>query len=66
MNRCLSEEGYDVDTAHDIEKAKGKIENNDFDLIISDIVIGDNSGIDLLREVKERKLTCPGKGFCSL
>ncbi len=59
LNRCLSEEGYDVDIAHDIEKAKGKLGYNDFDLIISDIVMGKNSGIDLLREVNEMKLTCP-------
>lgn len=35
------------------------IENNEFDLIISDILLQGASGIDLLRRIKEMGKTCP-------
>ncbi len=59
LKAVLLTEGYDVDTANDIDEAKTGIDHKDYDLIISDIVLGDDTGVDLLREVKRRKLTCP-------
>ncbi len=59
LKKFLSEEGYDVDTANDINEAKAGIGHKDYDLIITDIILGAETGVDLLREVKERKLTCP-------
>ena len=59
LKKFLSEEGYDVDTANDINEAKAGISRKDYDLIIADIILGANTGVDLLREVKKRKLTCP-------
>ncbi|MGR3173774.1 MAG: sigma-54 dependent transcriptional regulator [Candidatus Scalindua sp.] len=59
LKKFLSEEGYDVDTANDINEAKAGIGHKDYDLIITDIILGAETGVDLLREVKKRKLTCP-------
>ncbi|MEN8142275.1 MAG: sigma 54-interacting transcriptional regulator [Thermodesulfobacteriota bacterium] len=56
----LSKEGYgEVTTASTFEGALELIETQEFDLIISDIVMEGSSGIDLLRRVKELELKCP-------
>ncbi len=59
LKKFLSEEGYDVDTANDINEAKAGIGCKDYDLIITDIILGAETGVDLLRKIKEKKLTCP-------
>ncbi len=59
LKKFLSGEGYDVDTVNDINEAKAGIGHKDYDLIITDIVLGADTGVDLLREVKKMKLTCP-------
>lgn len=56
----LTREGYGpVVTAATYEEAKAMIENEEFDLIISDIVMEGESGIDLLRRVRELCKECP-------
>ncbi len=56
----LGREGYGpVLTASTFEEALGLIEQQTFDLIISDIVMEGASGIDLLRRVRELGLECP-------
>lgn len=55
----LSEEGYDVITAEDYDSAIKAITKNQVDLIFADIILGGYTGIDLLREVKNRDLQCP-------
>lgn len=55
----LRNEGYDVATAETFDDAVACITETDFDIIIADILLGDRTGIDLLREVKARALTCP-------
>ncbi len=59
LDKFLSEEGYDVDTANDINEAENKIAHNDFNVIIADIILGSITGIDFLREIKKQKLNCP-------
>ncbi len=59
LERFLSQEGYDVATANDIKEANTRMSHKDFDLLISDIILGSNTGIDLLREIKAKKLSCP-------
>ncbi len=41
-------EGYDVVTAGDVDTALAHLENDDFDVVISDIQMPGRSGIDLL------------------
>ncbi|NTV13904.1 MAG: sigma 54-interacting transcriptional regulator [Desulfobulbaceae bacterium] len=56
----LSREGYGpVEVAATYEEALEFISRQEFDLIISDIVLEGNSGIDILRQVKESGLSCP-------
>jgi two-component system response regulator PilR (NtrC family) len=45
-------EGYDVTTASDVASATLCLENDDFDLLISDMQMPDGSGLDLLRVVR--------------
>lgn len=59
LEKFLSLEGYKISTANNIREAKTKIDHEDFDLIISDIILGDDTGTDVLREIKKRKLVCP-------
>lgn len=54
----LSEEGYEVTTARDFDGALACLDNKEFDLVFADIILGGRSGIEILREVRERKLTC--------
>lgn len=56
----LSREGYGpITTASTFEEANELIEQQDFDLIISDIIMEGSSGIDLLRQVRDLELECP-------
>jgi two-component system, NtrC family, response regulator HydG len=56
----LSREGYGpITTAATFEEAIEFIEKQDFDLIISDIIMEGSSGIDLLRRVRDLDLQCP-------
>lgn len=56
LEGMLSKEGYAVDTAGGSAEAKTKIAQNDYDLILADIVLGSETGVDILREVKMKKL----------
>ncbi|MBW1790984.1 MAG: sigma-54-dependent Fis family transcriptional regulator [Deltaproteobacteria bacterium] len=56
----LSREGYGpITTASTIEEANELVDEQDFDLIISDIIMEGSSGIDLLRRVRDLELECP-------
>ncbi|WP_289022376.1 sigma-54 dependent transcriptional regulator [Desulfobacter postgatei] len=55
----LADQGYDVMTAIDYDSALKIISDKEPDLIISDIILGGHTGIDLLHEIKTRKLHCP-------
>ncbi len=59
LEHFLIEEGNDVVTAEDYDSGLVMAEDNSFDLIITDIILGGKTGIDLLREVKRRKMNCP-------
>ncbi len=59
MGKLLSHEGYEVSTAGNIEEAESKMLHEDFDLIITDINLGKDTGINILRNVKKAKPTCP-------
>jgi len=51
----LSDEGYDVKTVASAEEAAGKLAADDFDLVVLDIKLKNESGLDLLQKiVKER------------
>jgi len=49
-------EGYDVGTAGDVGSARLRLENEDYDLVISDMQMPDGTGLDLLHFARE---ACP-------
>jgi two-component system, NtrC family, response regulator HydG len=56
----LKREGYGpIVLASNFEEAVGELTSQTFDLIISDIVLGGNSGIDLLKRIRELNISCP-------
>ncbi len=55
----LLREGYDVDTAGSYKESLGKLSCMQFDLIVTDIMLGDGTGVDILQEVNKRNQTCP-------
>jgi len=55
----LSDEGHEVLTAKTYDDALKHISGTNVDVVFSDILLGGKTGIDVLREVKARGLTCP-------
>lgn len=55
----LANEGYEVVTAESLNSAIHIVDTQSLDLIFADILLGSDSGIDLLRHVKEKGLRCP-------
>lgn len=56
LEGMLSKEGYAVDTAGGVAAAAEKMTKNNYDLILADIVLGSETGVDILREVKTKNL----------
>ncbi|MEA3467269.1 MAG: sigma-54-dependent Fis family transcriptional regulator [Thermodesulfobacteriota bacterium] len=56
----LKREGYGpIVLASNFDEAVTELTSQSFDLIISDIVLGGNSGIDLLKRIRELNISCP-------
>ncbi len=55
----FSGEGYEVVTAEGYDGALKMIDVSSFDLILTDINLNGKSGIDILKEVRVKKLNCP-------
>lgn len=59
FDRFLTASGHIVATAASCSEALTRIGEMDFDLVFADIILGDGTGIDILREIKARGLHCP-------
>jgi PAS domain S-box-containing protein len=59
FQRFLADEGYEVDTAADYNEARQCIDEESYDVVFSDILLGDKTGIDVLRAIKEKVPLCP-------
>lgn len=55
----LSEEGYEVFCSENYLTAMEIIAETDLDLIFADIILGEHTGIEILKDVKERGMLCP-------
>jgi len=55
----LQNEGYEVLTAPDLRSAKKILSSTRTDLIFLDIILGGDSGLELLKEIKRLGLNCP-------
>jgi len=51
--RCLGDEGYNCETAANAKDALERLKDNEFSLLISDIMMPEVSGIELLKMVRE-------------
>lgn len=59
FDRFLKAAGYFVATAESRREALGRIDEMSFDVVFADIILGDGTGIEILREIKARGLSCP-------
>ena len=51
--RILKVKNYEVDTAYNVKEAQKKLSKGKFNLVISDICLGEETGMILLRYIKE-------------
>ncbi len=56
FSRFLAAEGHNVITANGYREALARMDETEFNLVLTDMVLGDGWGIDILREVMQRKL----------
>ncbi|UCH81446.1 MAG: sigma 54-interacting transcriptional regulator [Nitrospiraceae bacterium] len=59
FKKFLSQEGYEVAVAEDFNEALQLISDSDFDVIFADIILKGKTGLDVLKEIKDRNLLCP-------
>lgn len=59
FERFLRTEGHIVATAGSYSEALARINEESFDIVFADIILEDGTGIDILREIKARGLSCP-------
>ncbi|MDR3632142.1 MAG: sigma 54-interacting transcriptional regulator [Desulfocapsaceae bacterium] len=59
FERFLRAAGYTVVTAESCAEAIEQFAHSSFDMVFADIILGDGTGIDILREIKSRGLICP-------
>ncbi|RMF71976.1 MAG: sigma-54-dependent Fis family transcriptional regulator [Acidobacteria bacterium] len=55
----LAEQGWQVDVAANVDQATRLIRERAYDLVLSDLRLPDGSGLDLVREVRERQPETP-------
>jgi two-component system, NtrC family, response regulator HydG len=55
----LVDEGHSVVPVHDYACAMKALTHGEFDLVFADILLGDKTGIDLLRELRNQDSTAP-------
>jgi DNA-binding NtrC family response regulator len=53
LRRTLEREGHDVETAGDLRAARRLLAERELDLLLSDIRLGDGSGLDLMAEARQ-------------
>jgi DNA-binding NtrC family response regulator len=59
FERSLSRQGFDISTACSYYDAMANMAVTDFDLVLTDIDLGDGkTGIDVLKEIKRTNPTC--------
>ena len=57
MTIVFEEDGWKVDTAGSLDEGREKLQKNEPDLVLCDLMLPDGSGLDLLREIKAQNPT---------
>jgi PAS domain S-box-containing protein len=55
----LEDKGHMVVTAHDYNSALKQLKEKDFDMVFADIILGDRSGIEILKDIKDENPAIP-------
>ena len=59
LKRILTKQGYEVDNSLTVKDAFSKLDENDYDLIITDLMMPEMNGIELLEELKAKEIKIP-------
>ncbi|MEE9591741.1 MAG: response regulator transcription factor [Thermodesulfobacteriota bacterium] len=59
IKRGLEEETYAVDVAYDGKEGQQLAENNEYDVIVLDIMLPKKDGIEVLKELREKDIKTP-------
>jgi two-component system response regulator HydG len=59
FERFLRAAGHHVTTAASCSEALARLSETSFDVVFADIILGDGTGIEILREIKAKGLSCP-------
>ena len=59
FGKFLVKDGFEVLSADSYEEALLSLSREHVDIVLADIVLGDHTGTDILKEVKEKGLKCP-------
>src|SRR5579859_6683630 len=59
LEALLGLEGYTVDLAQNAAEGLHKLENRGYDLVLLDLMMPDRSGMEVLKEVRERDTDTP-------
>jgi response regulator RpfG family c-di-GMP phosphodiesterase len=54
LEALLTSEGYDVELAQNAAEGEKKLESRAWDLVLLDLMMPDKSGMEVLRDVRER------------
>ena len=49
---ALEQEGFNVDIAKDLQEARDNISNNNYNIILLDVMLPDGTGYDLCKEIR--------------
>ena len=53
LKYALEHDGYETDEAHDGEEALQKLEENEYDLVLLDVMLPKISGIEVCQRIRE-------------
>ncbi len=59
LRKVLEKEGYQISVAGDGREASTSLSRHFFDLVVTDMLMPDDGGLELLRAVRERHPTLP-------
>lgn len=54
LTMILEGKGYEVEEAESSKEALARIDKNGYDLVIADMILGGNTGLDMLREARRK------------